>query len=504
MRTQRAYFLALGLGWIAQPALSAPAITHGVASGDVTSDSAVIWSRSDREADMTVRYAALTGLSSNQEAHGRSLKQLDYTAQTMLTGLVPATSYRYNVSFADDSGRSSAIAGTFTTAPLPDQSIAVSLIWSGDLAGQRYCRRTGIGYNIFTPMKKFGADFFVANGDMIYADSACPARGIEPGWTNVPADFPGIGDRRVDWTNVDQVQEVYNAHWRYNREDEHYRAFLETTPQYVQWDDHEVINDFGANWDEYPPSGARPGYANIVAAGRKSLFDYNPISRHPSEPFRIYRSYRWGKHLELFILDARSYRTPNTTPDTRQHNKTMLGIEQLSWLTKGLVASDATWKIISSDVPLSLPTGSRADQFGRDAYASGSGGSSGSLAGTTGFESELLRLLRDLDGADVRNIVFLATDVHFASQLRYESDFDGDGDRLLFHEMVSGPLSAIRASAPPALDATLHPVVLYAEGGIFNFGTVRVAAETALLTADIRDELGVIRPGSELRLEPQQ
>ena len=38
------------------------------------------------------------------------------------------------------------------------------------------------------------------------------------------------------------------AHWRYNRTDPAFQDFLRTTPMYVQWDDHEVINDFGAAW----------------------------------------------------------------------------------------------------------------------------------------------------------------------------------------------------------------------------------------------------------------
>ena len=110
------------------------------------------------------------------------------------------------------------------------------------------------------------------------------------------------------------------------------------------------------------------------------------------------------------------------------------------------------------------------------------------------------------DREEVANVVFIATDVHFASQFRYEQDFDGDDDLLLFHELVSGPLSAVRRAAPSELDPTLHPVVLYAEGDIFNFGTVRIGEggpDAPTLRTDIRDETGRIRPGSELELSPE-
>ena len=104
------------------------------------------------------------------------------------------------------------------------------------------------------------------------------------------------------------------------------------------------------------------------------------------------------------------------------------------------------------------------------------------------------------------SVVFVATDVHFAAQLPYDLDVDGDGDTLFFHELVSGPLSAVRAPSPTAFDPTLHPVVLYAEEDIFNYGTIRIgdgSPAEPTLWSDIRDKSGQIRVGSELELTPQ-
>ena len=64
----------------------------------------------------------------------------------------------------------------------------------------------------------------------------------------------------------------------------------------------------------------------------------------------LYRSLRWGRHLELFVLDTRSYRDPNSALDSQQQPKTMLGSEQLAWLKDGLASSSATWKVIVSSV----------------------------------------------------------------------------------------------------------------------------------------------------------
>ena len=471
--------------------------THGVAAGDVTANSAVVWSRADRAAEMHVSYSPALGAADARTAMASASPDRDFTAQVQLTDLSADTLYRYQVQFINGRDKSKVVQGMFRTPPTMDAPTSVALIWSGDLAGQGYCRRPNIGYRIFAPMTRMRADFFVANGDMIYADNDCPTQGIEANWANVPGDFLGVGDPRVDWNNRGQLAEVFNAHWRYNRADPQFQAFLASTPVYVQWDDHEVINDFGAPWQSYPPQADRAGYPNVVAEGLKSFLDYHPFAgeaREDDGSKRIYRSYRWGVHVELFILDARSYRSENTQLDAP--GKTMLGRAQLDWLKTGLAASDATWKIVSNDVPLAVPTGSGAAQYGRDAFADGEM--------ETGFEVELGDLVASMDAANVTNVVFIATDVHSAAQLRYERDYDGDGDQLVFHELIAGPLSAIRGPAPVASDPTFGPVMLYGEGGIFNYGTIRIDnAKGARFSADVRDEFGNVRSGSELVLEPE-
>ena len=59
-------------------------------------------------------------------------------------------------------------------------------------------------------------------------------------------------------------------------------------------------------------------------------------------------SFSWGPNLNLLILDARSYRSPNNLVDTAENNKTMLGDEQLKWLEQSLSNSSTTWKVVSS------------------------------------------------------------------------------------------------------------------------------------------------------------
>jgi alkaline phosphatase D len=502
-------------------------ITHGVASGEITNDSAVIWSRSNREAQMQVEYDISSDFLQPKSLNSTSLanQMTDYTARAMLEGLKPDTAYYYRVWFSrsnlyqDNSNStllSDSLSGTFRTAPAPDHSSPttkpISFIFAADLGGQRHCRQSDTGgYSIFKSMKELSPDFFIANGDMIYAADKCPVEGPSDNWKNIPGNFSGIADPDVNWTNIEQVRDTYLKHWQYNRADPYLQSFLQNVSMYSQWDDHEVINDFGALWQYWNSFNKdRKDYANLVNEGRDAFFNYSPMYRNLDEKDRIYRSFNWGPNLDVFILDARSYRSPNNLADIPNNNKTMLGSEQLHWLKQSLMDSSAIWKVISSDVPISVPTGANASILGRDGWANGN---DTNYSSKTGFENELQQLLAFLDEINIKNIVFVTTDVHFPANILYEIDANGDGDKLIFHELISGPLSAFRFGIPggvplPKLDTTFNPKILYEEGGIFNFGYVEIQKQPednlVHLTSRIVDENGFTRPNSLLELKPQQ
>jgi alkaline phosphatase D len=212
--------------------------------------------------------------------------------------------------------------------------------------------------------------------------------------------------------------------------------------------------------------------------------------------------------LELFITDARSYRDQNHIVDTPENNKTLFGQKQLDWLKQGLSVSNATWKIISNDVPISIPTGSNASILGRDGLADGN---ETDFSAYTGFERELTDLLTYIDDQNIENIVFITTDVHFPAFIRYDKDFNGDDDNVTFHELVSGPLSAIRGGSPfPVLDKTFNPTLLYGEGNLFNFGYVQIrdlsgsdGGNKPHVIAEFRDSKGNPRQGSYLEIAPK-
>lgn len=483
----------------AAPATESGHLPQGFAVGDVKADSALFWTRLPSGhgrlelhlGDKVIRRVEL-------EARAED----DFTTQVLLDGLAANQKYGLHLLALDGAGKElEAREGSLRTAFAAGERGNFTFLMSGDLGGQGYCRHPEQGYAIFEAMRALDADFFVANGDMIYADSVCPPTTNE-GRPNLVGNYLDVADKNLDWRDSARTFEAFAGHWRYNRADAQHQAFLAQTPMYVQWDDHEVINDFGAAWSEWPIDTSRPGYPNLVAAGSRALFLYNPIRRNAEEPKRIYRSFSRGRDLDLFLIDARSYRSPNDLADRPSNAKTALGKAQLEWLKESLRASKATFKVISNDVPLALPTGGLSQYYGRDAFANGS---SDDFSKRTGFESELIDLLVFLDRENIENVVFLATDVHFAMELRYEIDADGDGDLLRFHELIAGPLSAVRTTTPFQLDPTFKPTTLFAKGDLFNFLAVHLEVGSdgiPRLLAEIRDEKGQIQEGSRLTIVP--
>lgn len=436
-------------------------LPQGVAVGDVGPQSGLLWLRTDGPASVQIEWASVSRWDRasklatvmapvSRTALITTTAETDYTLTIPLEGLSPATRYRYYVlvGSADQTSRqrsaSLAARGEFTTLPDEKTSAAVTFAWSGDLGGQGRCRQGIGGYPIFDVIHRNSPDFFLFLGDTIYSDHPCPSPPNEPG-----ADFKAT------------TLQTYRVRHRYQRGAEALRRFLRTVPVYVIWDDHEVRNDFAGPYDEQMP------------AGRQALREYWPIASPEQDPHRMYRSVRCGADLELFILDTRQYRSRNEDRDGPF--KTMLGDAQLKWLLDGLNTSTATWKVIVTSVPLSVEkVGLGNDGWGREPSG-------------TGFGRERQVIVDAILGQAIKNVVFLAGDVHWVQANAYDPNQDGLID---FHEYMVGPLSA-RPGRLTAAGDELHPMRLVNEAGYQNFGLVRVTKDAFEVT--VVDEAGAKR-----------
>jgi alkaline phosphatase D len=440
-------------------------LPQGIAVGDVTSQSALLWLRTDGPITVQVEWAPVA-IWDRVSKMGTAVAPVvrsplyttsqdkDFTLMIPLEGLAPATRYRWYV-FAATKGREgtstearSVARGEFTTLHDAKSHAPVTFAWSGDLGGQGRCRRGASGYPIFDVMRNQQPDFFLFLGDTIYSDVVCPSPPNEPG-----ADFRAT------------TLAEYRARHRDQRGAEALRRLLGSVPVYVIWDDHEVRDNFAGPFESQMP------------AGRQALREYWPISVASEDPHRLYRSVRAGADLDVFILDTRQYRSRNADQDGPA--KTMLGERQLQWLLSGLAESTATWKVIVTSVPLSIPKGGSASVPGYDGWAGGADG--------TGFERERQVIVDAILGRRVKNVVFLAGDVHYVQANVYDPDGDEVAD---FHEFIAGPLSAVPGRQTPA-SVGLRPTTLVNEGGYMNFGLIRVTESS--FDVRVLDEDGATR-----------
>lgn len=439
-----------------------PRLSHGVAVGDVSTNAAVVWARCDRPSTVSARWNVLAN-DAAQTGHAKVTRRDDLVGKIAVANLQPGTVYEYRVWCGDD--ESAARIGIFSTAPLGDREVATRFAFGGDLGGQNACRDLDRGYPIFDTIRAHTPEFFVALGDMIYADDACMADGR-------------FGNQQVAGPPAPALtRSMFHAIWRYNRSDAAFQRLLAATSIYPVWDDHEIKNDAGPLQDTLP---SVPG-THLLGPALQAYLDYQPLVLPDDAPTRLYRSARWGKHLELFILDLRQYRDANSALDAAEQPKTMLGETQRRWLLDALQRSDATWKIIVSSVPLSVPTG--AARLGHDGWTGFGDGD--------GFEHELGAILEAMRASTPRNYLWITTDVHFGAVFHY-APFPHDAP-FGFHEIISGPLNA-GVFPQDAFDRRLGADRLFRYGpetadaianyeeaiSWFNFGLVEISADGEL------------------------
>lgn len=260
-----------------------------------------------------VRASISSGNSTVSSVWKPALPENDYTVQIPFTSLKSATRYRLTLEArSGENGEVVSTTGTFQTAPDPKAVLPVQLttstcqyFWSFD-DGQR-------GFRTYDSMNRMKPDFFIHTGDYIYYDKPGPlAKNAEKA--------------RHKWHAMNGWPSL--------------RDFFQSTPIYMLKDDHDLLSD-----DVNPDT---PAYGELtVGEGLKIWRENIPLRDKP------YRTLRWGKDLQIWMVEGREYRTANKIEDNDK--KTIWGTEQKQWFEKTVKASDATFKILFSPTPVVGP-----------------------------------------------------------------------------------------------------------------------------------------------------
>ena len=302
-----------------------------------------------------------------------------------VTGLSPATVYSYRFR----QGAKTSRIGRLVTPPAPSTPAPVRLGWSGD--ANAFFRP----FSVLDQLRLPAVDAWLFIGDTIYGD-----------------------DPRSSGLNAMTLQD-YFAKYRENREDAALRDILATAGTYLQWDDHEVRNDF---------AGASPIWmiSPRMTNGNKAFRVYNPIRESMTDPMQLYRSFRWGSLAEFFLIDDRQYRSPKytccntaaesgfvlTDDDTTCHvsgealapsaacntamadsSRTILGAAQKAWLESGLMNSTATFKFIMNGPPITQLIFVPYDRW-------------------EAWPAERNEILDFITNNGINNVIWLSTDLH--------------------------------------------------------------------------------------------
>jgi alkaline phosphatase D len=470
-----------------------PDIPYGTSSGDVTRDRAIVWSRTDRPARMLVDWSTTESFQNVRRVRGpQATNASGYTARVDLTGLPPGQRIFYRVQFEDltDSRNLSTPAhGTFLSAPR--QARDITFAWSADTVGQGWGINTAWGgLRMYETMRLARPDFFIHTGDTIYADSTVPPEiRLADGtlWRNVVTD---------EKSKVAETLDEFRGNYTYNLLDDNVRRFNREIPQLWLWDDHEVKN----NWypgmsldadDRYTQKDARV----LAANARQAFLEYSPMRLTPGAVPPIYRACSYGPLLEVFAIDLRTYRGPNTTNQQAAPSAETVhaGAQQLAWLKSALRSSTSTWKVIASDLPIGLVV-----RDGTTAYEAIANADAGPPLGR---ELEIADLLRFMQQERIRNVIWVTGDVHYAAAHHYDPQRARFKEFDPFWEFVAGPLHAITGGAV-ALDSTFGPeerfnsaprglkTAVGPAAGLQFFGKVRIAAKTRVLTVSLHNLSG--------------
>ncbi|HUQ68649.1 MAG TPA: alkaline phosphatase D family protein, partial [Planctomycetaceae bacterium] len=388
----------------------------------------------------------------------------DYTVHLDLEGhLAPGHVYYYRFSYRATFSR----IGRCRTLPRAESNPASLKL--GVVSCQDY---TNGYYGAYAHLSREDVDFVVHLGDLIYETSG------DPDFQALP--FPDRTFALPSGQPAAVGLEDYRFLYRKYRSDPWFQQCLENHTLIALWDDHEAAND--AYWDydrdtlgapthplsENQPDGGDPAaLKQLKFDSQRAWAEYlparvtvNPGATHPFDYLSIYRSFRFGRLVDLFCTDERTYRSPHPCGEDERMltfgcghqsspDQTMLGPTQKEWFVSGMAGSSALWKVWANEVFLGQmklgPTDARRFYLNLDAW--------------DGYEAERTEILQAFVNAGLRNVIALTGDLHcyIASYLKvdYLDRSNRPGTNLVGVEFMTPAITS--ATLVDFLKQTLNP-----------------------------------------------
>jgi len=351
---------------------------HGVASGDPTPNSVILWTRVTPETNDNVNGTWRVALDTNFTSIVQSGTFLadstkDYCVKIDVNGLQPNTWYFYEFTAL---GRNSLIGRTKTAPVSGTNQLRFAFV---------SCANYPNGYfNVYNRIRERNdIDAVLHLGDYIY-------------------EYAGIPATRNGQQPLHEIIKLADYRQRYSsyRLDPALMKLHQQFPFITVWDDHETANNSYSDGADNHTPGVEGLWSARKSAGQQANDEWLP-TRLPevSNPNRIWRKLSFGNMADIFMLDTRLYDRSLQGGNTNDSSRHIIGNEQMQWLKTELINSTAKWKIIGQQVMMGnlTPFGIMLNNDQWD-----------------GYSVERKKLYDIILNNNLKNVIVLTGDIHTA------------------------------------------------------------------------------------------
>lgn len=412
--------------------------TLGIASGDVTHDSAVLWTRLAPDPDqasggmpedsVTVTWELAQNRSMSpllREGQVLATNDLAHSVHVDVTGLDPATSYYYRFRVGDYTSP----VGRTQTLPSDRDALESRFVTA---SCQNYTHGHFVAYKHIVADQP---DFVIHLGDYLYETS------FGETFRSHPAD--------EDPKTLDEFRR-WHAHYK---SDPFLRQAHAALPFFHCIDNHDAIAD------------NNPALAAVRAAAYQAWYEHMPVRGYPGlglNAFDQKRRIQLGSLAQICLLDSRQFRDPVYLCEDYDPNfgfgnyrercagalaqdRSMLGLEQERWLSDSLQNNQSDWNVVASPGPF-LPFSYQVD--GRDLRYVGA---------WDNYPANRRRVADALLGAQRGHPLIISGDVHSFWAVD-GSAIPWEDERFAITEFVTSSISANwpEALAKPVSDNLSH------------------------------------------------
>ncbi|TIC82256.1 alkaline phosphatase [Nocardioides sp. GY 10113] len=393
---------------------------HGVASGDPLPDAVVLWTRvtptaASKPGSGVGPAVAVTWEVARDPGFGsvvasgsiRTTAARDHTVKIDAVGLEPSTWYYYR--FRVD-GATSPVGRTRTAPPYESSPDRLRF-------GVVSCANLQAGYfHAYRALaQRDDLDAIIHLGDYIY----------EYG----PGEY-GYGKDDVDVRSHVPAREMvsladYRKRHAQYKQDADLAALHVRLPFIATWDDHEFADNTWQDGAENHDPATEGSWQARRAAAFQAYDEWMPVrlsgTAAVGDGTQIYRRLRFGRLLELSMLDLSSYRTEEISVATMTGGQQKIaGAAQMEWLASGLRDSPAQWKLVGNPVMIAPVDFGTLPRRSADALAEmvgevfGPEGLPYNLDQWDGYVRDRRSLYQFLRDNRVSDVVFLTGDIHSA------------------------------------------------------------------------------------------